>query len=69
MKQEETNTKTALLAAFDKSEKKTVSDLCRIVGIARFTYYYHLNKDAKFKTELLKKQREHINGKIEAAAV
>jgi AcrR family transcriptional regulator len=64
MKEKEDTTKSALIKAFEESETKSVSDLCRIVGVARFTFYYHFNKDAKFREEIITKQKEFLTQKL-----
>jgi hypothetical protein len=66
MKKEEKTTKSAFIQAFEKSETKSVADLCRIVGVSRFTFYYHFNKDADFRKSLLEKQREYLGNRIVA---
>ncbi|MCA1623162.1 MAG: hypothetical protein LC768_06785 [Acidobacteria bacterium] len=58
--------KRALLEAFDKSETKTVLSICRAVKIQPTTYYYHFNKDADFKRQIIEKRREHLAGQIAA---
>ena len=63
------NTKDALLTAFDESEKKTITDVARIVGVSVQTFYFHYYKDAEFRKQFLEKQREHLNARIEAVAV
>ncbi len=65
MKKENT-TKSELLSAFDKSEKKQVSEVCRIVGITPGTYYFHFYKDSDFRRQVLEKQREHLTEMIAA---
>ncbi len=57
-------TKSTLLNAFDKSESKSVADLCRIARVSRYAFYYHLNRDADFRRELITKQREHLTERL-----
>ncbi len=58
------STKTELLNALDKSEKKQVSEACRIAGVALSTFYFHYYKDAEFRRQVLEKQRQHLTEKI-----
>ncbi len=64
---EKENTKTALINAFDKSEKKKIAEVCRIVGITPSTFYFHYYKDADFRKKVLKKQQEYITEQIAIA--
>ncbi len=59
-------TKPALLNAFDKSERKTIAEVCRIVGVTPSAFYFHYYKDSEFRREVLEKQREHLAEKIAA---
>jgi len=61
---EKKSTKSAFIRAFNESESKAISDLCRIVGVSRFTFYYHFRKDADFRRQVLEKQRENLTEKI-----
>jgi AcrR family transcriptional regulator len=61
-------TKDVLLNAFDKSEKKTIADVVRIAGVTPSTFYFHYYKDVEFRKNVMEKQREHLNAKIEAVA-
>ncbi len=60
----ETNKKAALLDAFDKSETKKPSEVCRIAGVALSTFYFHQYKDPVFRRQVLEKQREHLSDRI-----
>lgn len=60
------STKSELLKAFDKSERKQIVEVCRIVGVTPGTFYFHYYKDADFRREVMEKQREHLAKKIEA---
>jgi AcrR family transcriptional regulator len=62
------STKTRLIEALESSKTKTVSDICRIAGVDRSTYYYQFRKDADFRRQIFEKQREHLTEKIAAAA-
>jgi TnpA family transposase len=59
-------TKTALLNAIDSSEKKQVTDICRLAGIAPSTYWFHFYKDGDFRRQVLEKKREYLTEKIVA---
>jgi hypothetical protein len=59
-----TNTKTALLDAFGKSEKQTIGDVCRIAGVMPSTYYFHFYKDSDFRRQALQKKMEFLAAKI-----
>lgn len=61
------NTKTTLINAFDKSEKKKIAEVCRIAGVAASTFYFHYYKDADFRKKVLKKQHEYITEQIAIA--
>jgi hypothetical protein len=57
-------TKTALLSAFDKSEKKKIYDVCRIAGSTPSTFYFHYYKDADFRRQVLGKRVEYLTATI-----
>ncbi len=54
----------ALLNAFDKSEKKQISEVCRMVGVTLSTYYFHFYKDSDFRRQVLEKQKQHLEQQI-----
>ncbi len=60
----ENNTKSALLNAFDKSEKKQTAEVCRIAGVSPSAFYFHYYKDADFRRQVLEKQLEHLTERI-----
>jgi hypothetical protein len=64
---EKENTKTALINAFDISEKKKIAEVCRIVGITPSTFYFHYYKDADFRKKVLEKQQDYLTGQIAVA--
>ncbi len=57
-------TKFTLLKAFDKSESKSVADMCRIAKISRYAFYYHLNKDVNFRRQIITKKAEHLTERL-----
>jgi len=57
---QETSIKNLLIDAFDKSESKSVLDICRIVDINPRTFYYHTAKDKKFKRQITQKRQTHL---------
>ncbi len=59
-----TNTKTALLNAFEKSETQTIGDVCRIAEITPSTYYFHQYKDSDFRRQVMQKRLEFLAEKI-----
>jgi hypothetical protein len=61
-----TDTKKEILNAFDLSKKKQISEVCRMVGIASSTFYFHFYKDSDFRRQILQKQQEHLAAKIAA---
>lgn len=67
MQKTKENTKTALLNAFDQSEKKKIAEVCRIVGITPSTFYFHYYKDADFRRQVLEKQQAYLTSKLETA--
>lgn len=60
-------TKQNLIKAFDASASKSVTELCRIAGVSRRTFYHHLNSDAAFRKTYFRKQQSHLVEKIAAA--
>ncbi len=56
----EKNKKSALLAAFDKSQTKKPPEACEIAGVSLSVYYFHHYKDADFRRAVLEKQAQHI---------
>ncbi|HXH69796.1 MAG TPA: hypothetical protein VNI60_05550 [Pyrinomonadaceae bacterium] len=60
----EKSVKMALLDALDKSKTKSVLSICRAVNIQPTTYYYHFNKDANFKRQIIEKQCKHLAKQI-----
>jgi hypothetical protein len=60
-----TNTKTALLNAFDKSETQTIGDVCRIAEITPSTYYFHQYKDIDFRRQVIEKRMNFLARKLE----
>ncbi|MET0753724.1 MAG: hypothetical protein ABWZ66_10145 [Pyrinomonadaceae bacterium] len=58
--------KKLIIEAFEKSESKTVTDVCRIAGIVRNTFYFHCRRDAEFRRQVLEIQREKLNKKLAA---
>jgi hypothetical protein len=59
-----TNTKQALLNAFEKSETQAIGDVCRIAKIAPSTYYFHTYKDSDFRRQVMQKRMEFLAEKI-----
>jgi TnpA family transposase len=59
-----TNTKAALLNAFDSSEKKKIAGVCRLAGTTPSTFYFHFYKDSDFRREVLKKRVEYLTATI-----
>lgn len=57
-------TKDAILKAFENPAVKTVTDICQFVGIGRTTFYFHYNKDLKFRQKFLEKQKEKLEKEI-----
>ncbi len=53
-------TKSELLVAFDKSQTKTIVDVCRITGVTRGTFYFHFYKDEGFRKQILTKKAERL---------
>jgi hypothetical protein len=62
--EKEKNKKAALLAAFDQSETKKAPEACKIAGASLSVYYFHIYRDPLFRQEVLKKQLEHLAGRI-----
>ncbi len=60
----ENNTKSELLEAFDKSQKKQTAEVCRIAGVTPSTFYLHYYKDRDFRRQVLEKQLEHLSEKV-----
>ena len=61
-----TNTKLALLNAFDKSETQTIGDVCRIAEITPSTYYFHQYKDSDFRRQVIEKKMNFLAAKLAA---
>lgn len=59
-------TKEKLLNAFDISEKKTISDTCKIAGVTLGTFYFHYYKDSNFQKAILSKQQQKLETRIQA---
>jgi hypothetical protein len=57
-------TKSDLINAFDQSEKKQLTDVCRIAGVALSSYYFHLYKDADFRRQVIEKKMEILAAKL-----
>jgi TnpA family transposase len=57
-------TKSELIKAFDKSEKKTAVDVCRIVGITPSSFYFHWYKDENFRRQVIEKKMEFLATKL-----
>lgn len=57
-------TQEDLLEAFDKSETKSISEVCRVAGISRFVFYYHLKADVDFRRAVIIKQKEKLNARL-----
>jgi AcrR family transcriptional regulator len=57
-------TKPALLKAFDQSEKKSVAEVCRIVGVTPSTFYFHFYKDSEFRREILTRRHQQLAEQI-----
>lgn len=66
MKKNTEPTKQSLIKAFDESRSKSVADVCRIAGVSRVIFYYHVKNDEKFRRQFLEKQREHLSERIAA---
>ncbi len=62
----QTDTKAVLMDAFDRSEKKSVVDVCRIAGISPSSYWFHYYKDAPFRRLVLEKKMEILAAKLAA---
>ena len=58
-------TQRKLLEAFDRSEKKSVTDVCKIAGVIRATFYFHFYNHSVFRQAWLQKQRENLANKIQ----
>jgi hypothetical protein len=58
------DTKAALLDAFDSSEKKKITGVCRLAGTTPSTFYFHFYKDGEFRREVLKKRVEYLTATI-----
>lgn len=67
MKNEEKKVKDLLIAAIDELQTTSISTLCRRVGVARSTFYFHYQKDSAFRKEFLIKQQHQLMKKIVAA--
>jgi hypothetical protein len=57
-------TKSDLLKAFDKSEKKTISDVCRIVGITPGSFHFHQRRNPDFRRQVMAKRLEYLTMKL-----
>ncbi len=66
LRKTEESTKQYHLEAFDKSKTKSISDVCRITGFTRGTYYFHFYKDAEFRKQVFIKQQEKLTSAIAA---
>ena len=64
-----TNTKTAILNAFDESEKQTIAEVCRIAGTTPSTFWFHLYKDAAFRRNVLVKRMDYLAAKLAAEPI
>lgn len=54
------------LEAFDESETKEVSDICRRANLSRVTFYHHFKTDKNFKLNILERQRKNLDQQIAA---
>ena len=63
MEKQHKNTKTELINAFDKSEKKTIRDACRIADVTPTCFYFHFYKDADFRAAVEQKRKEILSDK------
>jgi AcrR family transcriptional regulator len=63
------DTKTELLSAFDKSEKQTIGDVCRIVGVTPSTFYFHFYKNADFRRQVVEKKMNFLAAKLAAEPI
>jgi AcrR family transcriptional regulator len=59
-------TKSELLEAFNKSEKKTIADVCRIAGVTPSTFYFHVYKCGDFRRQIIEKRLEFLAAKLAA---
>lgn len=58
-------TKEAILEAIKNPRVKSVTDICKYVGVGRTTFYFHYNKDLKFRQKYLEGQKEKLEKEIE----
>lgn len=64
----ELSTKQKILTAFEKSESKNISEICRNLGITNNTYYFHFYRDLEFRRKVLEYRRTVINEQLEQIA-
>jgi hypothetical protein len=57
-------TKTEILEAFEKSEKKTIAAVCQIVGITPSTFHYHAGRDSDFRRQILSNRLDYLAAKL-----
>lgn len=57
-----------LLKAFDESETKEISDVCRIAEVSRVTFYNYFNKVPTFRRDILGKRRKNLDLQIISVA-
>lgn len=57
-----------ILTAFDQSKTKSITEICRLAGITRKTYYNQLAANTDLEVKILRKQREIIDRRIAAIA-
>lgn len=59
-----TKTKEKILEAFQVSKNISISEVCRIVGINRSTFYFHLKKDREFCKDVLQEKQQQLDKEI-----
>jgi hypothetical protein len=59
-------TKTEILEAFEKSEKKTIAAVCALVGITPSTFHYHQRGDVDFRRQILSNRVDYLAEKLAA---
>lgn len=67
MEVEEKEKREKLLKVFRESDSITITEACKLVGVARQTFYYFLETDPNFKLEILKIKQEKLSRQIATA--
>jgi AcrR family transcriptional regulator len=63
-KRDSIKTKQKILEAFQVSKNISISEVCRIVGINRSTFYFHLKKDGEFCKRVLQDKQQQLEKEI-----